>query len=125
MAKSMSKDSQIILNMMRVQDKINKIFDAFEDEEIIKDREQVDLLTLYIIKMFSMRKNFSGKTKKAISFFDDFKGNCVMQSLSFCYPTISGTEIIRIARNMSDELARNELTERYDTCIKESENYSG
>lgn len=125
MAKSMSKDSQIILNMMKVQDNVNKILDASEDEDIVKDRTQIDLLTFYIVKMFSMRKNFSGKTKKAVSFFNDFKGDCVMKSLNYCYPMISGNEIIRIARNMSDTIARNELVERYGVCIKESENYSG
>ena len=85
MAKSMSMDSQIILNMMRVQNSINDILgDVDNDHEVIKDKTKVDLLTHYIIKMFALRKNFSGKTKKAISFFNDFKGNMIISSLNYC-----------------------------------------
>lgn len=126
MAKSMSMDSQIILNMMRVQNSINDILgDVDNDHEVIKDKTKVDLLTHYIIKMFALRKNFSGKTKKAISFFNDFKGNMIISSLNYCYPMIGDIEIVRIARSMADDLAKDELVSRYEVCIKESQNYDG
>lgn len=126
MAKSMSMDSQIILNMMRVQNSINDILgDVDNDHEVIKDKTKVDLLTHYIIKMFALRKNFSGKTKKAISFFNDFKGNMIINSLNYCYPMIGDIEIVRIARSMADDLAKDELVSRYEVCIKESQNYDG
>ena len=125
MAKSMSKDSQIILNMMKIQGTINSILgDVDKDSETAKDKSKVDLLTFYILKMFALRKNFSGKTKKALGFFDDFKGATVLNSLSFCYPTVSGLEIVRMARMMADIEAKDALMKRYDLCIKESEKYS-
>ena len=126
MAKSMSMDSQIILNMMRVQNSINEVLgDVGTEHEVAKDKSKVDLLTFYIIKMFSLRKNFSGKTKKAVTFFNDFKGNMISNSLTFCYPMIGDIEIVRIARSMADDLAKDELISRYEICIKESQNYEG
>lgn len=126
MAKSMSKDSQIILNMMRVQNSINSVLgDVDKDSEIIKDKTKVELLTYYILKMFALRKNVSGKTKKALTMFNDFKGATILNSLSFCYPMISDIEIVRVARSMADEDARADLLSRYDICIKESQKYSG
>ena len=126
MAKAMSKDSQIILNMMRIQDSMNDILDSTDtDNELVQDKSKIDLLTFYIIKMFSMRKNFSGKTKKALSMFDDFKGNAVMNSLVFCYPMICAMDIVKIARELSDEVARDEFKTRYEICIKESMAYDG
>ncbi len=126
MAKSMSKDSQIILNMMKVQNSINSVLgDVDKDSEIAKDTTKVELLTFYVLKMFALRKNVSGKTKKALGIFNDFKGATILNSLSFCYPMISDIEIVRVARSMADELARAELISRYDVCIKESQKYSG
>lgn len=126
MAKSMSKDSQIILNMMRVQDSMNVILgDVGTDKEVAKNQAKVDLLTFYILKLFGMRKNFSGKTKKALTIFNDFKGNTVASSLNYCYPTVSNLEIVRMARSLADDLSRDELTSRYEVCIQESQNYEG
>ena len=59
MAKSTPKDSQIILNMMKVQDAINKVIGESDDETIAKKSASVDLLTYYIVKLFALRKNFS------------------------------------------------------------------
>lgn len=125
MAKSMSKDSQIILNMMRTQNAINDVLgDVDKDSEIVNDKAKIDLLTFYILKMFALRKNVSGKTKKALTLFNDFKGAAILNSLSYCYPTISNLEILRIARSMADKLAKDELISRYELCIQESVNYS-
>ena len=126
MAKAMSKDSQIILNMMRIQDSINDILNSTDnDNELVQDKSKIDLLTFYIIKMFSMRKNFSGKTKKALGMFDEFKGNAIMGALTFCYPMIGAMDIIKTARELSDEVARDEFNSRYEVCIKESQAYDG
>ncbi len=126
MAKAMSKDSQIILNMMRVQDSMNAVLgNVGTEHEVAKDQSKVDLLTFYILKLFGLRKNFSGKTKKAVTFFNDFKGDSVAKSLNVCYPTISNLEIVRMARSLADASARSALTARYELCIKESQNYEG
>lgn len=124
MAKMMSKDSQIILNMLRIQDCMSAILDKNDGENsLTKDSSSIDLLTFYIVKLFALRKNFSGKTKKALTIFNDFKGNMVLSSLNYCYPMVSPAEIIAFAYQLSDEVARHELTERYEVCIKESEKY--
>lgn len=128
MAKSTPKDSQIILNMMKVQDAINKVIGESDDETIAKKSASVDLLTYYIVKLFALRKNFSGKTKKdakIIAIFDDFKGACVLESMSFCYPTINDREIVSFARKLADEESRGYLIERYNICILDSEKYDG
>lgn len=126
MAKAMSKDSQILLNMMRVQDSMNAVLgDVGTDKEVAKNQAKVDLLTFYILKLFAMRKNFSGKTKKAVTFFNDYKGHIISSSLNYCYPTVSNLEIVRVARSMADQLAREELINRYELCVKESPNYNG
>ena len=128
MAKSTPKDSQIILNMMKVQDAINKVIGESDDETIAKKSASVDLLTYYIVKLFALRKNFSGKTKKdakIIAIFDDFKGACVLESMSFCYPTIDDREIVSFARKLADEESRGDLIERYNICILDSEKYDG
>jgi hypothetical protein len=128
MAKSTPKDSQIILNMMKVQDAINKVIGESDDETIAKKSASVDLLTYYIVKLFALRKNFSGKTKKdakIIAIFDDFKGACVLESMSFCYPTINDREIVSFARKLADEESRGDLIERYNICILDSEKYDG
>ena len=55
MAKAMSKDSQILLNMMRVQDSMNAVLgDVGTDKEVAKNQAKVDLLTFYILKLFAM-----------------------------------------------------------------------
>lgn len=123
MAKMMSKDSQIILNMMKVQDCINSVLDSKSDENLIKDNKSIDLLTYYIVKMYSMRKCFSGKTKKALTLFDDFKGKTVINSLTYCYPTISHSEIIETARYLADVSSRDAFSTQYAACIKESVKY--
>ena len=126
MAKSMSKDSQIILSMMRIQDSINAVLDkADNDNELIKDKANVELLTYYVLKMFAMRKQFSGKTKKTLTIFSDFKGRMISDSLTYCYPMIGDMEIVKVARELSDVVARDELNSRYDVCIKESLKYDG
>jgi hypothetical protein len=128
MAKSTPKDSQIILNMMKVQDAINKVIGESDDETIAKKSASVDLLTYYIVKLFALRKNFSGKTKKdakMVAIFDDFKGACVLESMSFCYPTINDREIVSFARKLADEESRGDLIERYNICILDSEKYDG
>ena len=42
------------------------------EDKIIEDKSKINLLTFYIVKLYALRKNFSGKTKKALSLFDDF-----------------------------------------------------
>ena len=122
----MSKDSQIILNMMRTQDTMNNVLgDIGTEKEVAQNQAKVDLLTFYILKMFGLRKKVSGKTKKALTIFDDYKGNAISNSLTYCYPTISNLEIVRIARSMADELSRDILLSHYEICIKESQNYQG
>ena len=80
--KTMSRDSQIILNIMRYQDKIDAVISSVDDEsDVVNDKEKVELLTFYILKIFAMRKNFSGKTKKALTCFDDTKGNMVLSGM--------------------------------------------
>lgn len=128
MAKSMSKDSQIILNMMRTQDSMNAILgDVDKDKEVAKNQAKVDLLTYYIIKLYGLRKNVSGKTKKEVYFlnFNESKAAVVLASIHYCYPTVSNLEIVKLARVLADAPAREELTNRYDVCIKESPNYQG
>lgn len=125
MAKTTPKDSQILLNMMRVQDAINKVLGDSDDESVAKKSTSVDLLTHYIIKLFALRKNFSGKTKKAVTIFEDFKGASVLESMSYCYPTLSDREIVSFARELADENSRAALIERYNTCILDSEKYDG
>ena len=125
MAKSMSKDSQILLNMMRVQDSINVVLNKGADTELVKDKSNIDLLTFYILKMFAMRKMFSGKTKKALSIFDDFEGTTISNSLNYCFPMVGDLEIVKVARGLSDVVAKDELSSRYEVCIKESLKYEG
>ena len=124
MAKMMSKDSQIILNMLRIQDDIQDILNSDDEDKIIEDKSKINLLTFYIVKLYALRKNFSGKTKKALSLFDDFKGKMLLNSLNYCYTMFSAKEIISFARELSDPAAHDELTSRYEVCIKESEKYS-
>lgn len=120
MAKSMPFDSQIILNMLKIQDSINKILDEHLEEDILKDKSLVDLLTFYIIKMFALRKRFSGKTKKALTFFDDRNGTIIINSLNYCYPMISDTEIVNMATDMASGAAYEELKLRYENCVKDA-----
>lgn len=123
--KAMSKDSQIILNMYRIQDLINDIIDDKEDSEVAEDSTKVSALSFYILKMYAMRKNFSGKTKKALSFFDDDVEKIIIKSMSFCYPMISDTEIVRVARGLADMDNRLTMAQQYELCIKESYKYQG
>lgn len=128
MAKSMSKDSQIILNMMRVQDSMNAVLgDIGTDKDVAKNQAKVDLLTFYITKLYALRKNVSGKTKKALTTFtfNEFNANVIMSAVSYCYPMVSNLEIVKVARILADNAMRDELTARYDVCIKESPNYNG
>lgn len=120
MAKSMPFDSQIILNMLKIQDSINKILDEHLEEDILKDKSLVDLLTFYIIKMFALRKRFSGKTKKALTFFDDRNGTIIINSLNYCYPMISDIEIVNMATDMASGAAYEELKLRYENCVKDA-----
>lgn len=117
----MGMDSQIILNMAQVQDSINKVLDEHSEEDILKDSALVDLLTFYIIKMFSLRKRFSSKTKKALSFFSDVRGKIVLDSMNYCYPMLNSKEIIDMATDMASGAACEELKLRYENCIKESD----
>ena len=97
MAKSMSKDSQIILNMMRIQDSMNDILDSTDtDNELVQDKSKIDLLTFYITKLYALRKAVSGKTKKALTTFNlsEFDANIIMSAISYCYPTVSNLEFI-------------------------------
>lgn len=126
MAKSTPKDSQILLNIMRVQDAINKVIGESDDETIAKKSTSVDLLTYYIVKMFALRKYLSGKTKKdakIMAIFDEGKGAIVLESMSFCYPTLSDKEIVSFARKLADEESRVDLIERYNICILDSEKH--
>ena len=128
MVKSMSKDSQIILNMMRVQDSMNAVLgDVGTDKEVAKNQAKVDLLTFYITKLYALRKAVSGKTKKALTTFNltEFDANIIMSAIFYCYPTVSNLEIVKVARVLADVAMRDELTARYDVCIKESPNYNG
>ena len=126
MAKMMSMDSQILLNTMRIQNSINDILDnANSDADIVKDEKNVNLLSFYIIKMFSLRKNFSGKTKKTLSIYNDFKYDILSKSLVSCVPLISNIEIVDFARSLADSVAVEEIKARYDLCIKESQKYEG
>lgn len=126
MVKAVSKDSQIILNMMRVQDKMSDILESKkEKKDLYKDASSIDLLTFYITKMFAMRKNFSGKTKKALTFFNEKRGAMVQSSLGYCYPMLSPQSIVDLATSMSDDNAYGELQKRYEVCIKESVKYEG
>lgn len=122
----MSMDSQVLLNVMKVQNSINDILDnADSDEDVIKNKNNVDLLTFYVVKLFAMRKNFSGKTKKALTIFNDFKHDVVMKSLVSCIPLISSMEIVNLARSLADPVAMDEIKSRYELCIKESQKYEG
>ena len=47
MAKMMSKDSQIILNMLRIQDDIQDILNSDDEDKIIEDKSKINLLTFY------------------------------------------------------------------------------
>lgn len=124
--KTMSRDSQIILNIMRYQDKIDAVISSVDDEsDVVNDKEKVELLIFYILKIFAMRKNFSGKTKKALTCFDDTKGNMVLSGMNFCYPTYSDSEIVTFAMTLSDPAVRDELSKQYELCIKESLKYHG
>ena len=50
----MSRDSQIILNIMRYQDKIDAVISSVDDEsDVVNDKEKVELLTFYILKIFA------------------------------------------------------------------------
>lgn len=124
--KTMSRDSQIILNIMRYQDKIDAVIESADTEsEVSNDKEKVELLTFYILKIFAMRKNFSGKTKKALTCFDDEKASMILAGLNFCYPTYSDSEIVTLAMSLSDPAVRTELSKQYELCIKESQKYHG
>ena len=124
MTKAMSKDSEIIVKMMQVQDKINEWVDTYEDNQTdVKKEDICDILKFYVIQMFSLRKNMSGKSKKALTFFDDFVGKTVLESMNYCYPMISDNEIVSIAKALANTNSRDMLSTQYANCIKESPNY--
>lgn len=124
MAKEMSKDSQILLNMMKVQSKMVDVFDSFDDKkDLIKDENSVNLLTYFLIRLFSMRKNFSGKTKKAIGHFDDEEYNLITRHLVSCFPLISNSEIVDYAEYMCSSEVHESLLEHYGKCVKQSLKY--
>lgn len=127
MAKMMSRDSQIILNMLRVQDKINDVLFELDTEDKIENSKKVisiDVLNFYILKLVGLSKNFSGKTKKAIGIFNESKTILIQKSVQSCFPLVSDSEVISYARSLADDASKAELKARYEVCIKESENYN-
>ena len=126
MAKEMSKDSQILINMMMVQKDMNAIIDKYETVDLVaEDKDSVNLLAYYIIRLFSMRKNFSGKTKKELHFFNENNYTILSKHLISCFPLMSDKEIVLFAKNLCDDDANIDLLERYKLCIAESLKYGG
>lgn len=124
MAKTMSKDSQILLNILGIQEKMDNIFGKYEEiSDVSKEEKDVSLLSFYIIKLFMLRKFFSGKTKKALHIFDDFTYDLFSRHLASCYPLMSDKEIVNFARALCDDDARLEINDRYVVCIADSEKY--
>ena len=126
MAKEPSKDSQILINMMMVQKDMNTLIDKYDTVDLVaENKDSVNLFAYYIIKMFSMRKNFSGKTKKELHFFDENSYGILSKHLISCFPLMSDVEIVMFAKTICDEVAHAEIMTRYEACIKESLKYGG
>ena len=121
MAKSMSMDGQILMNVMKIQEEMTKIIDSKSVEDIVKDKHSINELSYYIVRLYSLRKQFSGKTKKALDFFSDFKYDLFMKHMDNCYPMVSNADIVDFAISLSDEVARAAVDGQYGLCIKESE----
>lgn len=121
MAKSMSMDGQILMNVMKIQEEMTKIIDSKSAEDIVKDKHSINELSYYIVRLYSLRKQFSGKTKKALDFFSDFKYDLFTKHMVNCYPMVSNADIVDFAITLSDEVARASVDGQYGICIKESE----
>lgn len=123
MAKTMEHDGQILLNIMMVQEKMRELIDSFDSNVgLIADKPTINLLTYYIIRLFSLRKNFSTKTKKDLNIFDDDKYALISKHMISCFPLISDAEILDLAYDLSDLDAIQRVADRYAICINVSNN---
>ena len=126
MAKEPSKDSQILINMMMIQKDMNSLIDKYETVDLAaKDKDTVNLLSYYIIKLFSMRKNFSGKTKKELPLFNENSYGILSKHMISCFPLLSDKEIVMFAKSLCDDDANISIMKRYEICITESLKYGG
>lgn len=127
MAKELPRDSQILLNMLKLQRDMQAIFEDFDEyEEVAEDRKSFDLLYFYAIKMINLTKGLHNKTKKeSLEFFDDFKNKMLLADLAVCYPTVSKTDLVKYFYKLCDESSISDVLARYEYCISTSKNYNG
>lgn len=120
MAKDKAKDCQILIKMMQVQDRINDINDNDDEENVISQENKEALYTYYILNLYGLRKNLSGKTKKSIIIFNDKLADILNKSMTCCYPTLSYETIEKYALQLANKKARELLKQQYEVCIKEA-----
>lgn len=127
MAKTLPKDSQILLKILQIQQDMQEVIDGFSNyEEIVEDKKSYDLLYFYAIKIINLMKNLHNKTKKdAITFLDDFTNKLLLSDITYCYPIVSKVELVKYFNRMSDDSSMNDIQERYNYCITQSRNYEG
>ena len=120
MAKDKAKDCQILIKMMQVQDRINDINDNDDEENVISQENKEALYTYYILNLYGLRKNLSGKTKKSIIIFNDKVADILNKSMTCCYPTLSYETIEKYALQLANKKAKELLKQQYEVCIKEA-----
>lgn len=125
MKKSLPTDAQVILVVMRIQEKIAEIVgkDEREDEKIAENAKSVDLLTLYIVQISQLMKGLSKKSKEVFTFVDTFKSKLVIDSLGTCFPMVSNYDVVSYARSLATDEASKLTKNQYETCVKKSDNY--
>ena len=125
MKKSLPTDAQVILVIMRTQEKIAEILgtDTEKDEKVAEDERLVDLLTLYIIQISMLLKGLSKKSKEVFTFVDAFKSKLVLDSLGTCFPMVGSYDIVTYARSLATDVACQTTKNQYEVCIKKSDNY--
>lgn len=125
MKKTLPTDAQIILVIMRTQEKIAEIVgkDDKVDEKTSENAKSVDLLTLYIVQISQLLKGLSKKSKEVFTFVDTFKSKLVVDSLGTCFPMVSAYDIVTYARSLATDEASKLTKNQYEVCIKKADNY--
>lgn len=127
MAKTPVQDSQILLNILKVQQEINE---SIENEGGVgcaaKDQTVYETTVFKLIKIESLSTNLSNATKKELEFLKSMKPvKTIVESLKTCYPTLAPRTVMEYAEEMSSEDKMSAIRLRYKECIEESDRYRG
>lgn len=106
MNKTTSTDLQILHNILKLQRNIEVILEKYEHAAELEVSEDFDLLEYYTIRMISITKNITNKTKKmTLTFMEPEINKTLIQGLTLCYPIIAKRELIKYAIRISSETA--------------------